>query len=96
MPLDRGKLPSWSEFLYIANKQGVHIEEHDLKIEGPRGREPPVRYLQRPGGIKVIVPPLQLGDIIRENLLGSLCRQLDIDPTPLGISLEDLPPQSWP
>ena len=96
MPIARERLPTWSEFLFAAKKQGIQIVERDFKLKGPAGAEPPVRYLQRPGGPQVIVPPLRLGDTVRENLLASLCRTLVIDPAPLGIALDELPPQDWP
>jgi len=96
MPIAPERLPTWSEFLFVARQQGIKIVERDLNIEGPQGPEPPVRYLQRPGGPEVIVPPLRLGDTVRENLLSSLCRTLSIDPGPLGISSDELPPQIWP
>jgi hypothetical protein len=96
MPIDPERLPTWSEFLFLAKKQGIRIVERDLKIASPTGPEPPIRYLQRPGGPQVIVPPLRLGDIVRENLLSSLCRTLAIDPKPLGIAPDELLPLDWP
>lgn len=94
MPIDRTRLPTWSEFLRAATERGVRVDENDLGIEGPRDKEPPVRYLQRADGLKVIVPPLALGEIVRETLLSSLCRLLDIDPARWGIEFEELPPDS--
>ncbi len=95
MPIDPERLPSWSEFLFVAKQQGIRIYENEIGITGPVGSEPPFRFLQRPGELEVIVPPLRLGEIMRESLLSGLCRRLRIDPTPLGISLDELPPQNW-
>jgi hypothetical protein len=90
MPIDPDRLPTWSQFLFAAGKQGVQIAERPASVRSLKGREPPVRYLRHGDGLPVIVPTLQLSDIVQEPLLSSLCLLLDVDPSPLGISAEDL------
>jgi hypothetical protein len=90
MPSDPGRLPSRSEFLFAARKQGVQISERTLKIGNPKTPGPPVHYLRRGDGLPVIVPTLQRGDVVQAPLLSTLCRLLEVDPSSLGISLDEL------
>jgi len=92
MPIDPNRLPSWSEFLFAARRQGIAIAERDVRLTGPKGTPGFVRYLQRGSGPKIIVPPLGIGEIVQEPLFSHLCRRLEIDPTPLGILPEELNP----
>lgn len=88
-------MPTWSEFLTIASAQGVRRRTSQLSLIDPQGRTLPVRYLERAGLPPVIHPQLDPSDRLQPALLGHLCRRLRIDPAPFGLSLDDLPPESW-
>lgn len=94
MPIDPKRLPSWSEFLFAAGKQGIGIFERELVGAGPRGSVLPIRYLQRKDGMKVIVAPLPSGEILQEPYFSNLCRRLQFDPAALGIRLDELEPET--
>jgi hypothetical protein len=96
MPIDPDKLPTWAEFLFLAQKQGVNVVERRLPPQGKPGPDVPVRYLRRAGQPVVIVPALKPRDVLSQGLMAGLCRRLQVDPEPLGISLDDLPPEEWP
>lgn len=84
------RLPVWSEFLAVAEQQGVKLRQARVTVTDPWGRSPPVRYFQGKDGLEVIAPPLSKYDPVQLTVLGNLCRLLEIDPTPLGYTLADL------
>jgi hypothetical protein len=89
-------MPTWSEFLTIAGSNGVRQHTSTVRILDPHGNPLLVRYLSRSGEPEVIVPLLKSSDRLRPTLLASLCRRFEIDPSPFGLTLADLPPDTWP
>lgn len=90
------RMPTWGQFLALAEDQKVRLVRSKRKLNGPRGETPPVRYFKKDDGPEVIAPALKKSDVMNPILLASLCRAIPVDPTPLGISLEDLPPVEFP
>ena len=88
-------MPTWSAFLAIARAQGVRLRTSKGKLIDPHGDTSSIRYLIREGFPPLIHPQLQSSDRLTPTMLGYLCRRLEIDPSPLGISAEDLPSDDW-
>lgn len=93
-PVER--MPTWAEFLKVARAQGVRLHTARTRIEGPHGKEPPIRYLKKGDGPAVIVPTLRPRDVLTPHLLSALCRTVPVDPAPFDLSLDELPPEEWP
>jgi hypothetical protein len=90
-------MPTWSEFLAIAAAQGVRRKISRVsRVIDPQGNELPIQYLVKEGRPPLVHPQLRPRDRLTPTLLGHLCRRLDLDPSPFGLTLEQLPPHDWP
>lgn len=56
----------------------------------------PIQYLVKDGRPPLVHPQLGPTERLTPTLPGHLCRRLNIDPSPFGVSLEQLPPYNWP
>lgn len=85
-------MPTMAEFLATARKQGVRRKIGKTRVVDPDGNELPIAYLSRKGYPPLIHPQLRPTETLTPIVLGNLCRRLGVDPSPLGFSLDDLPP----
>ena len=80
-------MPSLGEFVEKVSQTGVNSGVATQKAIGPKGEEVTFRFLRRGEGPVVILPNIEETDRLTPVQLSSLCRQLEIDPTPFGLTL---------
>jgi len=79
-------MPSLREFVDKACSCGITHGTAKQTAVGPKG-EITFRFIRRGNGPVVILPDIEDDQQLTPVQVSSLCRQLDIDPVPLGLTL---------
>jgi hypothetical protein len=89
-------MPTWGEFLAIAEIQGVVPVTAKTKVGG--GGQVPrlIKYFRMQDGSIFICAELRVHDRLSPEYLSCLCRSLRVNPKPFGLRVEDLPIAEWP
>jgi hypothetical protein len=81
-----GGLPTLRAFIEKARELGIEVKTSKEPAIGPRGEET-FRYMQRPGGVPVILPHIAEDERLTHVVLANLCRRLDIPASAFGLTL---------
>jgi len=73
-------MPTWGEFLAIAQIQGLEPRTAKSKIAQAARESPPIRYFRKEDGSIFICAAFKLEDRLTPEYLSCLCRSLGVDP----------------